>query len=221
VAESAADEEESTAVTTADLPIISSDIPAVTTAPERPAPPNAGGGLVALVGPVVSSALSLHADVEDVNELLVYQAPTSDSELLTFIEERQFVTLLGRDSSGTWLNVRLNGGTEGWIDLIQSGASVDASTLPNAEDGEAAETIVAEQPVPSASSFPVIRSAAVDTGALNVRSGPGLQYEPITIIGNGEIVGLIGRRTLGPWVRIRLGSGLEGWVNSSLLAQAS
>ena len=77
------------------------------------------------------------------------------------------------------------------------------------------------QPIPAITSYPVIRSAFVDTGALNVRSGPGVEYEAITVINSGELVGLIGRRALGPWVRVRLDSGLEGWVNSLLLTQVS
>ena len=204
--------DESPPVTTADLPIISADTPAVTTAPEESLIPNADGELIFLVGPAVSSALSLSDGSEDTNALMVHQDPTSDSALLSLIEEKQFVTLLGRDSSGSWLNVLLNDGIEGWINANQSGAGVESTSLPS--EGE-------EQLFPAVTSFPVIRSAYVDTGALNVRSGPGVEYEGITIITSGEVVGLIGRRALGPWVRIRLDNGLEGWVNSSLLAPVS
>ena len=162
----------------------------------------------------------MRGNSEDVNFLTVYQDPASDSQLLSLIERRQFVTLLGRDSSGAWLNVRLDNGVEGWIDAIQSEAEVVISSLPLEGDATASET-TGEQPLPAVTSYPVIRSAFVDTGALNVRSGPGIAYEAITVITSGDLVGLIGRRARGPWVRIRLDSGLEGLVNSSLLAQAS
>ncbi len=202
LAETVDEVDESPPVTTADLPIISADSTAVTTASEEPLVTNNDGELVILVGPAASSALSLSDGSEDTNALLFHQDPSGDSALLSLIEEKQFVTLLGRDSSGSWLNIRLNDGTEGWIYAVQSGAAED-------------------QLLPTVTSFPVIRSAYVDTGALNVRSGPGVEYEGITIITSGEMVGLIGRRALGPWVRVRLDAGLEGWVNSSLLAPVS
>lgn len=214
------DTDESTAVIIIDLPVISTDVPAVTTAPEAPETTNAPSGLVTLVGPAVSTSLTLRDSAEDVNVLPVYQGPAGDSELLSLIDHKQFVTLLGRDSGGNWLKVRLDTGVEGWIDAVQSEAAVTVNSLP-VEDGAIASEPTVEQPKPAILSYPVVRSASVDTGALNVRSGPGLQYESIAVIGSGDIVGLIGRRARGPWVRIRLDSDLEGWVNSSLLAKAS
>ncbi len=49
---------------------------------------------------------------------------------------------------------------------------------------------------------------------LNVRQGPGIQYERITIIANGEVVDYLGRAPSGIWVQVRLADGTVGWVNS-------
>ncbi len=59
--------------------------------------------------------------------------------------------------------------------------------------------------------------AAVNTGRLNVRSGPGIQFKDITSIPYNTEVVLIGRAPTGVWVQIQLANGQQGWVNSTLL----
>ena len=200
--------DETLALVTTDLPVISTDAVAVSAAPVETIATNDAGESVIMVGPAASTALSLGDVPEAVKPLIVYESSDADGAIRSLIETRQFVTFLGRDKSGAWLNIRLADGLEGWINANQSGANLDTSSAP-------IETV---QNIPAATSYPVIRYAYVDTGALNLRTGPGVEYEPFTIINKGEIVGLIGRRALGPWVRVRLDDGSEGWVNSSLLA---
>lgn len=59
--------------------------------------------------------------------------------------------------------------------------------------------------------------AAVNTGRLNVRTGPGVQFKDITSVPYNTTVTLIGRASKGTWVQIQLASGQQGWVNSTLL----
>ncbi len=59
--------------------------------------------------------------------------------------------------------------------------------------------------------------AAVNTGRLNVRTGPGIEFKDITSIPYNTTVTLIGRASKGTWVQIQLASGQQGWVNSNLL----
>ncbi len=199
--------EESPVLVTADLPVIATDTTDVSTAPAGTTQTNDAGEQVVLVGPVASSALSLEDGSEAVSFLPVYQS-AGGGQQLSQIESKQFVTILGLDESAAWVNVRLENGTEGWINANQSGASTEVSAASG-------------QVLPTVTSYPVIRYSFVDTGALNMRSGPGVEYDSLSVLNMGEIVGLIGRRSLGPWVRIRLDSGTEGWVNSSLLAPVS
>jgi LysM repeat protein len=56
--------------------------------------------------------------------------------------------------------------------------------------------------------------AAVNTGKLNVRSGPGIIFAIITKLDYNTVVTLIGRADQGTWVQIRLANGTTGWVNS-------
>jgi uncharacterized protein YraI len=55
----------------------------------------------------------------------------------------------------------------------------------------------------------------IDTGRLNIRSGPGINYTQVSRISYGDIVRVIGRDTIGRWVEIEAPSvGVRGWVNS-------
>lgn len=57
-------------------------------------------------------------------------------------------------------------------------------------------------------------AAAVNTGKLNVRTGPGVIFAIITSIPYNTTVTLVGRASTGTWVQVRLESGTVGWVNS-------
>lgn len=56
--------------------------------------------------------------------------------------------------------------------------------------------------------------AAVNTGKLNVRSGPGIIFSIVTKLDYNTVVTLIGRADQGTWVQVRLANGTTGWVNS-------
>jgi uncharacterized protein YgiM (DUF1202 family) len=59
--------------------------------------------------------------------------------------------------------------------------------------------------------------ASVNTGTLNVRSGPGLQYGAIANLPYGFGVSLIARNDAANWVYIALTNGVTGWVNVNYL----
>jgi uncharacterized protein YgiM (DUF1202 family) len=55
--------------------------------------------------------------------------------------------------------------------------------------------------------------ATVNTGQLNVRSGPGLNFGAITTLPHGFGVRMIARNDEGNWILIQLTNGVQGWVN--------
>lgn len=59
--------------------------------------------------------------------------------------------------------------------------------------------------------------ASVNTGTLNVRSGPGLQFGAIATLPYGFGVRLVARNEEGSWVYISLTNGVTGWVNVNYL----
>lgn len=60
-------------------------------------------------------------------------------------------------------------------------------------------------------------TATVNTGNLNVRSGPGVSYSILTTIARGTIVTLLGRNNAATWAQVLTPTGINGWVNASYL----
>jgi uncharacterized protein YraI len=60
-------------------------------------------------------------------------------------------------------------------------------------------------------------TAKINTGALNVRSGPGVAYGTVAVVYKDQTVNLLGRNADGSWVKVGLYNGVEGWVNSTLV----
>ena len=59
--------------------------------------------------------------------------------------------------------------------------------------------------------------ASVNTGNLNVRSGPGLEYGAVATLPQGFGVNLVARNNAASWVFISLTNGVTGWVNVNYL----
>ena len=59
-------------------------------------------------------------------------------------------------------------------------------------------------------------TATVNTGALNIRSGPGAEFDAIGTLNQGEVVTLTGPYQ-GVWVNIHTSYNFAGWVNSQYL----
>jgi LysM repeat protein len=59
--------------------------------------------------------------------------------------------------------------------------------------------------------------ATVNTGRLNLRSGPGVAFAVITSVPANTDVTLIGRASSGSWVQVQLANGQQGWMNATRL----
>ncbi len=68
--------------------------------------------------------------------------------------------------------------------------------------------------VPALAQDPV---ASVNTGSLNVRTGPSMGFGSIAALPFGFGVQMIARNTEGNWVLIQLTNGVTGWVNINFL----
>lgn len=78
-------------------------------------------------------------------------------------------------------------------------------------------------PVSQDTTFPEGTLTAAMTGAraLNVRSGPGLDFEALTYLTYGQTVALTGYRDYsGFWVEIRLSGGGTGWVSARYMSSS-
>ncbi len=114
------------------------------------------------------------------------------------VYQGQSVTLLARNANGSWLYVQTPHRQEGWVNTSHVDTSFEISHLP--ERGA---------PAPRA-------LGVVSTGALNVRSGPGVDYDVVATLTYGTEVGLVGRSATGGWVKIQTeNSNVLGWVNAN------
>ncbi|MCA9942070.1 MAG: SH3 domain-containing protein [Ardenticatenaceae bacterium] len=119
------------------------------------------------------------------------------------VNQGTVVSLLGRNSNSSWAKIRLANGTEGWVNASST------YITPN--------VAISSLPVLTATAPGVTASALVATGALNVRSGPGVTYSVLTVASQGQTVALLGRNANSSWAKIRAANGTEGWVNASLI----
>ncbi|MEJ2148970.1 MAG: SH3 domain-containing protein [Chloroflexota bacterium] len=108
------------------------------------------------------------------------------------------LTLVGRNTDVSWIQVQLASGIVGWVGKYYIRPNMPLNRLPVTFIG-AGEAV-----------------ATVATGALNVRSGPGIAYDVVAIAKQYQQVNMLGRNRAGSWVMIRA-SGIEGWVNAGYL----
>jgi uncharacterized protein YraI len=132
----------------------------------------------------------------------------------------QGMNLLGRNADASWIWVRLPDGTEGWVGSQYLLSNVSLSSLPlTSQTVPAAEAVqpvivlpasgAVQQQMPTTSP-----TATVTTGALNVRSGPGIGYEVVGVAYQDELLTLVGRNMDVSWIEVQLANGLQGWVGN-------
>jgi uncharacterized protein YgiM (DUF1202 family) len=133
--------------------------------------------------------------------LNVRTGPGVAYHIIAVLDEGDIVQLLGRNNSGTWVQVKLQDETVGWVNAsLVHQTSVPVNSLPISETSA---------PTPT---------GIVTAGALNVRLGPDVAFEVLTVLQHGESVMIKGRNNSGTWVQITQGNGTSGWVNASYLA---
>lgn len=135
------------------------------------------------------------------------------------------VGLMGRNAVGSWVKVRIPGHIHGWVRSLYISPSVPISSLPVVDEGALPPP---PSPSPSPSPEPTTPppteppptpkpnegTAVVTAGRLNVRDGPGIQHNIITVISFGDKVTLIGRNYNFSWAKVRLANGIVGWVST-------
>ena len=126
----------------------------------------------------------------------VRSGPGTSYTVLGYLSRGEKVTITGTVSNG-WTQIQLPGNRLGYV----SSAYLSAS-------------------YPSGGCVIVTPSGGdrykVDTGALNVRSGPGTNYRVIAVLERGDIVTRIGQS--GKWFKVSTSNGADAWVSSKYLS---
>lgn len=142
-----------------------------------------------------------------IGSLNVRSGPGLGYSVLGQVHLGEVVTLLGRNSEGTWVKIPTYGGlNEGWISVAYIQANVAINNLP-----------VLSTSTPTTPTTPTSSTGVVNTSVANVRHGPGLAYTVITTVRFGTTVTLIGRNSANTWLHVRLANGTQGWISATLL----
>ncbi len=116
-----------------------------------------------------------------------------------------------------WANVlTLPGGpTSLRLEFFEDVGLAEARLVVNAENGGTVP--VSGQPAPPATGTgDDLTATVINARILNVRSGPGMEFEPIAHLTGGQTVNLTGYRS-GGWVQVSLPDGRSGWVGGAFL----
>lgn len=140
-------------------------------------------------------------------KLNVRRGPGTNFAIITKLDTGNVVNLTGyRNGDATWVQVALPNGTTGWVSALYVRTSVPVAGLTPITNP------TTPPPPPSGTG-----TGTVNTGALNVRTGPGVNYPAFTTLSNGARVTLIARDPSATWVKVILVDGRQGWVNASYM----
>src|ERR1700760_1807773 len=70
---------------------------------------------------------------------------------------------------------------------------------------------------PSPTGTPAILGSVNSLQSINMRSGPGVNFDALEALRPATRVQILGRNTDGTWLNIRMDDGSEGWVSSDLI----
>lgn len=142
----------------------------------------------------------------------VFASPTTQATIVDVVSLNQVVTLLARNADATWVYVRTPSSVLGWMQPQVLAYTINLFDL-TAVSANATPVPGTATPTPQIVN-PILITGVVNTGALNVRSGPGVQYNVIAAVYFGDSVSLIGRNADSTWLYIQIASGTRGWVNA-------
>jgi uncharacterized protein YraI len=122
----------------------------------------------------------------------------------------------GRTDDGQWLSVNSPLGSSGWVQTV-------ALIITNLEDLPVLETAKTTQPPAAtasenAQSTPepnrIIATVKVGSSRLNIRSGPGTEFQVLGLANNGALFEVTGRNDAATWIYVLtpgIGSGMS-WI---------
>ena len=191
-----------------------------------------------ILGDYVSSGVSGTAGAQDAlngtvsggDSINVRSGPGTDYSRVDTVAEGKQVEIIG--SSGNWYKISY-GGTTGYIrsDFLTAGSAAKAAPAETASTADtvtpppaASETTIPDEATPLSSvessvvnaadetSYDEPRSALIYGGTINVRTGPGTEYDRLTKLYTGDKISIIGES--GDWYKISF-NGSVGYVLSN------
>lgn len=138
-------------------------------------------------------------------QLNVRAEPSTAGEVLGILAANVTVQIVGQDPGGNWWQILYETGedSKGWItaQYVQTAIQPEVPVIGGGgtEPGSDVNAVVIQQ--------------------LNVRSGPGTNFNSLGILNTNDVVMLTGRNRDGSWLQIEFAGGPEGrgWVSAGFM----
>ncbi len=144
-------------------------------------------------GPGYTGAAFATAIVE-ANRKVAYANNSFDSDPMWDARLGETLGVTARSLDGLWLEVTTHRGYHGWMNFSGLTLNGNMADLPIRDTTPVYENIV-----------------IVNTGRLQVRSGPGFEYTSLTSFPGGTVLDVTGTHSTLPWIRVEGDFGV-GWV---------
>jgi uncharacterized protein YraI len=131
--------------------------------------------------------------------LNVRSGPGISYSVVTSLYRGAALNLLSRTVDSSWIKVMLGNGAQGWVNARYIATAYPIYNLPTDNTAPSGPT------------------AVVVTGALNVRSGPGLAFGTLLTLPRGTVVNLLSRTADSTWIKVSV-SGVQGWLNGRYIS---
>ncbi len=130
--------------------------------------------------------------------------PGTDFAVVEMVEQGQELEVVGKNPAGTWWQICCVDGQTAWIigEYVDIAGPADAVPVTSGPNAVAPQAQAAPQP-------PI---AVVNTPLVNVRSGPGTQFQVITMVERGQEFDIVGKNPAGTWWQICCVEGQTAWI---------
>ena len=146
---------------------------------------------------LISVETPINSSVEGIiaTQLNVRAEPSTASETLGIIDQFTAVQVIGKDASGSWLLISypVSAAGKGWVrsEFVQVNAATEIAIISGmAGSGTGVSGLVTEK--------------------LNVRSGPGTDFESLGILNPKDVVFVTGKDPSGQWIQIEFSKAVDG-----------
>jgi uncharacterized protein YraI len=160
------------------------------------------------LAPPATTTLDTAAIVAGTANVNVRGGPSTAYVALRTVPQGTPFTVVGQDSTGTWLFVRFADNAEGWVARYLTNFVGIAPVV-------AAPALA--PPLAPPATAPVATGAIAVTPSINVRSGPSMNFGVLRTVAPGTQVVVLGQDASGAWVAVQLADGTQGWVSRSLI----
>jgi uncharacterized protein YraI len=152
------------------------------------------------------SAVSGNSTLTANTQLDLRSEPSSIAKIIGVLDEGQSAEIIGVNQDGTWWLI-----VDTAVETGQAWVPTELVTLGNTQ---------AVPVVGSPEHIPSLRVASVTASVnVNVRSGPGTQYDKVDVLNSGQTTDAIGISPDGSWWLINAPSGIisRGWVSAKFV----